>query len=88
MKKGVELIVDEPIPGNFYWTLAKHDDPDGVPLAVDYARGPIPTHGAAMEAGIAALRRHHDERIDAAMPATHALRQATRYTDAGPATMQ
>ena len=86
MKKGVELIVDEPIPGHFYWTLVKRNDPDCVPWAVDYARGPIPTHGAAMDAGIAALRRHHDERIESAMP--HHGMVAARYADAGPATMQ
>lgn len=57
----IALIVDEPIAGHFYWVLQKQDGADCRP--VDAAEGPMPTYGAAMMAGIAALQRRSDARM-------------------------
>jgi hypothetical protein len=56
--EAIALIVDEPIAGHFYWVLQKQDGCDCRP--VDAAEGPMPTYGAAMMAGIAALQRRAD----------------------------
>jgi len=58
----IELIVDEPIAGHFYWVLLKEEAADQYPTAVDYAEGPLPSYSAAMMAGIAALQRRADAR--------------------------
>ena len=58
----IELMVDEPIPGHFYWVLLKEECPDHYPRAVDYAQGPLPSYSAAMMAGIAALQRRAEAR--------------------------
>ena len=60
----IELMVDEPIPGHYYWMLLKEDSPDQYPKAIDYAEGPLPSYSAAMMAGIAALQRRADTRSD------------------------
>lgn len=60
----IELMVDEPIPGHYYWMLLKEESPDEYPRAVDYAEGPLPSYSAAMMAGIAALQRRADARGD------------------------
>jgi len=60
----IELMVDEPIPGHYYWMLLKEETPDHYPQAVDYAEGPLPSYSAAMMAGIAALQRRADSRTD------------------------
>lgn len=60
----IELMVDEPIPGHYYWMLLKEETPDHHPQAVDYAEGPLPSYSAAMMAGIAALQRRADLRTD------------------------
>jgi hypothetical protein len=57
--EAIALIVDEPIAGHFYWVLQKQDGNDCRP---DAAAGPMPTYGAAMMAGIAALQRRNDAR--------------------------
>ena len=59
-QEAIALIVDEPIAGHFYWVLQKQDGNDCRPI--DAAEGPMPTYGAAMMAGIAALQRRRDER--------------------------
>ena len=59
---GIELIVDEPSPGHFYWLLQKQSEATGHPVVVDYAAGPMPTHSAAMMEGIVALQRRSDGR--------------------------
>jgi hypothetical protein len=58
----IELMVDEPIPGHFYWMLLKEECPEEHPKAVDYAEGPLPSYSAAMMAGIAALQRRAEAR--------------------------
>jgi hypothetical protein len=58
--EAIALVVDEPIAGHFYWVLQKQDGRDCRP--VDAAEGPMPTYGAAMMAGIAALQRRTESR--------------------------
>src|SRR5690606_11655688 len=53
--ESISLVVDEPIAGHFYWVLQKQDGAQC--RAIDAAEGPMPTYGAAMMAGIAALQR-------------------------------
>ncbi|RST48940.1 hypothetical protein [Variovorax sp. MHTC-1] len=65
----VELIVDEPVAGHFYWILQKHAELDGKPIAIESAEGPMPSYNAAMMAGIEALQRRADSREGSACPA-------------------
>ena len=53
-KQPIALVVDEPIAGHYYWVLQKQDGNEC--RAIDAAPGPMPTYGAAMMAGIAALQ--------------------------------
>lgn len=57
MKDELGLVIDEPIPGHFYWALSARDD-TGASVVVDLALGPLPTPKAAIDAGAAALRCH------------------------------
>ena len=53
----MELVVDEPIAGHYYW-LVLDCEVVGQPRAViDHAPGPYPTHRQAADAGVAALLR-------------------------------
>ncbi|RZI96810.1 MAG: hypothetical protein EOP78_03195 [Variovorax sp.] len=57
----VALIVDEPIPGHYYWIIQGED---GVRLrALDAAEGPLPSHGLAMLAGASALQRRQKAQV-------------------------
>lgn len=56
----IELVVDEPVDGHFYWMLVKATDTDGRPRPVEQASGPLPSRSLAMMAGIAALQRRTD----------------------------
>ena len=56
----IELVVDEPVAGHFYWVLVKAADSDGQPRPVEQAQGPMPSRSLAMMAGIAALQRRTD----------------------------
>lgn len=58
----IELIVDEPVAGHFYWILQKHAELDGKPIAIESAEGPMPSYSAAMMAGIEALQRRAERR--------------------------
>jgi hypothetical protein len=62
--EAIALIVDEPIAGHFYWVLQKQEGNDTRP--VEASPGPMPSYGAAMMAGIAALQRRADLRGAAA----------------------
>ena len=58
MTKDLQVIVDQPVAGHYYWTvvdLGVHGEEHAV---VDYARGPLPTRSSAMNAGLAALVGH------------------------------
>lgn len=56
LKKELELVVDEPIPGHFYWTILSPRGLGELPRVVDYARGPLPTCSSAQRIGATALR--------------------------------
>jgi len=58
----IELVVDEPVAGHFYWVLVKAADSDGQPRPVEQAQGPMPSRSLAMMAGIAALQRRTEAR--------------------------
>jgi len=64
MKNKLELIVDEPMAGLFYWTIVRPGQPDELDAIVDYACGALPTHSLATDAGRAALRWHRDVGVD------------------------
>ncbi|VTU19255.1 hypothetical protein [Variovorax sp. PBL-E5] len=66
MKNNLELIVDEPIPGHYYWTIIVSGQPGDTPTVVDYARGPLPTYNSATASGVAALRSHEAAEVAAA----------------------
>ena len=53
----IELIVDEPIDGHFYWMLLEQERAGTAPRTVDSAPGPLPSYSAAMMAGISALQQ-------------------------------
>ncbi|MEJ8859863.1 hypothetical protein WKW79_35310 [Variovorax robiniae] len=55
MKQDLQLIVDQSVAGHFYWTIVHLGQPGELARVMDYARGPLPTHSAAMIAGHAAL---------------------------------
>ncbi|MBU1360047.1 MAG: hypothetical protein KKC79_04500 [Gammaproteobacteria bacterium] len=83
--EGIALVVDEPIAGHFYWVLQKQDGVDCRP--VDAAEGPMPTYGAAMMAGIAALQRRTDQKRSpqGTVPVVNAYRRSE--PDHGPQTL-
>jgi hypothetical protein len=63
----MELVIDEPIAGHFYWLVLAREvfgQPRGV---VDHSHGPYPTHQQATDAGVAAMLRH-SEPVDHALP--------------------
>jgi hypothetical protein len=84
-RNGIELIVDEPVTGHFYWLLQKQDD--GRPRVVDQAAGPMPSHGSAMMAGITALERRVERRRGANTMPMAGARLGSRYS-AGPMALQ
>jgi len=69
--EAIALVVDEPIAGHFYWVLQKQDGADCRPI--DAAEGPMPSYGAAMMAGIAALQRRADAQRAAAADGSPAV---------------
>jgi hypothetical protein len=72
MNKDLEMTVDQPIAGHFYWTIVRLGPSGDVPRIVDYARGPMPTRGAATAIGLAALL-FHQEAIGDISPPTHSM---------------
>lgn len=58
MSMTLELIIDEPTPGQFFWTLVRQVEAGVKPLVVDFAMGPLPSEKAALEAGDSCLLRN------------------------------
>ena len=81
----IALVVDEPIAGHFYWVLQKQDGADCRPI--DAAAGPMPTYGAAMMAGIAALQRRADDRGAGAESPPIVTAYVDPFEDLGPPTI-
>lgn len=67
MKDILELIVDEAIPGHFFWTLVKQYQAGEKPFVVDFGMGPLPSRQAAVDAGNACLIRHRNGSWGAAL---------------------
>ncbi|VTU45593.1 hypothetical protein SRS16P3_00465 (plasmid) [Variovorax sp. SRS16] len=73
MKNGLELTVDQPIAGHFYWTIVWLGQAGDTPRVVDYSRGPMPTRGSATATGLAALLVHQ-QASDEDSPPLHYMR--------------
>jgi len=58
MTQDLHVIVDEPIPGHFYWLIVHLGHEGSADYVVDYARGPLPTRESAKETASAALAGH------------------------------
>jgi len=58
MNPDLQVIVDQPSAGHFYWTIVHLGRPGEMHSVVDYARGPLPTRDSATDAGMAALLGH------------------------------
>ncbi|MGJ7511994.1 hypothetical protein [Variovorax sp. GT1P44] len=58
MTKELQLIVDQPSAGHFYWTIVDLNGHGDERTVVDYARGPLQTRAAAMVAGMTSLAQH------------------------------
>jgi hypothetical protein len=56
MKK-LELIVDQPVQGHFYWTVVNLGQAGESHCVFAYAEGPLATHSAAADESLAVLRR-------------------------------
>jgi hypothetical protein len=84
MRRGLELIVDEAIPGHFYWFVLDREVFGQPRRTIDHAPGPYPTHKQAIDAGTAAMRRHMEPKPMSTLPASaaHGL-----VHDSGPATL-
>jgi len=57
VRKGLELIVDEAVPGHFYWLVLDRETFGEPRRAIARAPGPYPTHRQAVAAGAAAIRQ-------------------------------
>jgi hypothetical protein len=58
VRRGLELVVDEPISGRFLWAVLGREV-FGLPRAtLEKAATPQPTRSQAVQAGIAAMQRH------------------------------
>jgi hypothetical protein len=58
MNQDLQVIVDQPSLGHFYWTIVHLGRPGEMHSVVDYARGPLPTRDSATDAGMTALLGH------------------------------
>ena len=84
MRRGLELIVDEAIPGHFYWFVLDREVFGQPRRTIDHAPGPYPTRKEAIDAGTDAMRRHMEPKPLSAVPARPA---AGPMQDSGPATL-
>ena len=85
--ESIELVVEQPTDGHFYWVLCKREGAGAKPVVVEGADSPMPTFGTAMMAGIAALQRRADARAPGAC-APVVTDWVDRDTDYGPPTVQ
>ena len=70
MTHPIKLTVDEPLPGQFVWTLLETDPDGGHPLILRSAGDPVDTYEAALASG----QRAVDSEIR-----KHASTQAARH---------
>ena len=57
MTKTFALVIDEPTPGQYLWSVIQPRGADEKAVVVDFTMGPLPTELAAVSAGHAALQR-------------------------------
>jgi hypothetical protein len=55
MKHNLEMIVDQPMAGHFYWTIVEVGQAGEAHRVVAHAPGPLPTCSTATGAGLVAL---------------------------------
>jgi hypothetical protein len=58
MKHNLEMIVDQPMAGHFYWTIVEVGQAGEAHRVVAHAPGPLPNCRSATGAGLVALLRH------------------------------
>ena len=63
MNTDLELLIDEPIDGHYYWTIVWRGQA-GELRVLDYARGPVSTQAAATQMGTQAMRRHQNLELE------------------------
>jgi hypothetical protein len=56
MKHNLEMIVDQPMAGHFYWTIVEVGQAGEAHRVVAHAPGPLPTCSTATGAGLVAGR--------------------------------
>lgn len=55
MKPAIKLIIDEPTPGSYAWTLLETDDKGANPLRIASAEDTVDTYELALASGQRAL---------------------------------
>jgi hypothetical protein len=86
MEDDLELTIDEPTDGHFYWVISTRTTTKaGAPSVIDFAKGPLPKHQAALDAGLVALRCHRSLKRDADAP--YSEFRADWYADTVPAAL-
>ena len=85
MTKDLQLIVDQPSAGHFYWTIVDLGGRGEEHSVVDYARGPLPTRSSAMVAGMTALAEH--QRTSGPRPGQMSAARFDRISDMAPGTL-
>ena len=58
MRKGLELIVEEPVPGQFYWFVLGREVFGEARRTLDRAPAPYASRRQAVDAGATAISRH------------------------------
>ncbi len=76
----MELVVNEPVPGNFYWSVLGREVFGEPRRTLDRAPMPFSSHHQAVTAGAIAMRRHMEPKPMRAMP----FRAAGLRHEAGP----
>lgn len=58
MSQALELLIEEPVAGQFLWKVLKPIGSGIKPHIVDFAMGPLPSRQAALDAGNASMTRN------------------------------
>lgn len=85
MQDDLELVIDEPTKGHFYWVISTRATTTTAATVIDFGKGPLPTHMAAANAGASALRCHRSLKCDANAP--YSEFRADWYADTVPAAL-
>jgi hypothetical protein len=83
MQHDLELIIDEAAKGHFYWVIFARAAATAKATVIDFAKGPSPSHQAALDAGATALRLHRSLKHDSHAPSSRF--RADSFADTVPA---